>query len=111
MHQIAKINHCETSILEGNGIAVKRLANGRTLWMQRQREFERSGWPLEYQGTDYLPWKKPAGLPWYSLPPRATTRACPWGHHAYVRELQRNVLGLDENRPSGRLARGRAGVR
>jgi hypothetical protein len=23
MHQIAKINHCETSILGGNGIAVK----------------------------------------------------------------------------------------
>jgi hypothetical protein len=26
MHQIAKINHCETSILGGNGIAVKLAA-------------------------------------------------------------------------------------
>jgi hypothetical protein len=26
--------------------------------MLGQQEFERSGWPLEYQGTDYLPCKR-----------------------------------------------------
>jgi hypothetical protein len=90
MHQIAKINHCETSILEGNGIAVKLVgeqANVVDAVDAVATGIERCALPLEYQGTDYLPCKKPAGLSWYSLPPRATTRACPWADHGYVPEL------------------------
>jgi hypothetical protein len=51
MHQIAKINHCETSILGGNGIAVK-LANAVATGI------ERSGLSHECQGSGYLPCKR-----------------------------------------------------
>ena len=69
MHQIAKINHCETSILGGNGIAVKLVGEQANVVDAVATGIERCGLPLEYQGTDYLPCKKPAGLPWYSRRP------------------------------------------
>jgi hypothetical protein len=66
MHQIAKINHCETSILGRNGTAVK-FTNAVATGISEERLAIRI--PRNRLSSGLSSGKKPAGLLCYSLRP------------------------------------------
>jgi hypothetical protein len=63
--------------------------------MPWQQEFEPSGLPLEYQGTDYLPCKKASRSSLVKPASLSSDKSVLFGiYQGYVWVLRRDVLGL-----------------